>query len=98
MNTIHVIDKAKSQFGSFTRYKSNDKSIRSSFDSKNLHSFRDSSSINHLRKSQKFTGSIDLLKSDNTNLPEILIPSKVDNVLKKTNQRLLRNVDKIQLK
>jgi DNA-binding PucR family transcriptional regulator len=100
MNTISGNDTKINNKMAFTRYSSKENSLtRASFDGMNLYSTRDSNKKFHpLRNSEQFTGSYDLLKTESPNLPEILIPSNIDNVLKKTNQRLLRNIDPGKLK
>lgn len=74
--------------------------MRASFDNTNSHSTRDTTQrFNPLRNSTKLSGTVDLLNSErNNNLPQILIPSHAESVLKRTNQRLLKNVDMSRLK
>lgn len=104
MNTITEADRHKISKMASTRYHSKDTFkdstlMRSSFDNFNIQSTRENMKKFHpLRKSDQFSGSYELLNNDAPNLPEILIPSQIDNVLKKTNQRLLKNVDKGRLK
>ena len=72
--------------------------INQSFDKFNAFSVRDKhQAVSNSHSSNTLRHSVDVTK-DSRHLPELLMPSQVDCVLKKTNQRLLRNADTSKLK